>query len=592
MTRTPNLIVTLIILLAGTLSAEATTDSSLPDVEDSVAAWYVSREWVDAFSIPEPDAEASEAPIDNATGCCLIIRQEGRIIGIGDAMKSEGSMLHRAARRALSMAQADPALRAIPDELLAEVGTRLTIELEVSGPMQPLIGRSPKEFRDDIHPLRHGIALRWNDQWAVKYPSRLRVTNRWADTSLLDGMAISIGLDSGLRDSLQRKDVGAYRFRTIDLAQAAPDAPPQLVVGGTMTQPTPMPGIRDLVSTRDSILDHIRQRQWPGEENRGLVGSYEPASDRYDPIVATAMDQGLTAWALGRVAQSPGASRAAREAASDAAAQILSSLLAREDDASYDPLDDAAILLALESNEVLSSPETERIRRERRTRLAEETERWVEDDGNARRGHDLALASMAIAFGGNDEDRALARRLADAAWDRTTVEQQVSLLPWIAWTEMRLAESTGDHARLKSIDELRHLVLQRQVPPGEERFGSELAGGIVLGKMPADVTAKSLRPIAAMASMYSDDRITTAQERDEQFSRLLLAMRFIMQLQVESGDTSIYRNASRTNGGIRMALWDSRMPTIAQAMALVALSDAIELLHVDSSDLPPGEGLY
>ncbi|MDG2021787.1 MAG: hypothetical protein P8J59_07535, partial [Phycisphaerales bacterium] len=394
MTRTPNLIVTLIILLAGTLSAEATTDSSLPDVEDSVAAWYVSREWVDAFSIPEPDAEASEAPIDNATGCCLIIRQEGRIIGIGDAMKSEGSMLHRAARRALSMAQADSALRAIPDELLAEVGTRLTIELEVSGPMQPLIGRSPKEFRDDIHPLRHGIALRWNDQWAVKYPSRLRVTNRWADTSLLDGMAISIGLDSGLRDSLQRKDVGAYRFRTIDLAQAAPDAPPQLVVGGTMTQPTPMPGIRDLVSTRDSILDHIRQRQWPGEENRGLVGSYEPASDRYDPIVATAMDQGLTAWALGRVAQSPGASRAAREAASDAAAQILSSLLAREDDASYDPLDDAAILLALESNEVLSSPETERIRRERRTRLAEETERWVEDDGNARRGHDLALASM------------------------------------------------------------------------------------------------------------------------------------------------------------------------------------------------------
>lgn len=592
MTRTPKLIVTFIILLAGAIPADAHADSSLPDVEDSVAAWYSSREWLDTFSIPDTDAESPDTRIDNATGCCLIIRQEGRIIGVGEAMESEGAMLQLAAGRALRMAQADPALRSIPQELHAGVGMQLTIELEVSGPMQPLIGRSPGEFRDDIHPLRHGIALRWDDQWAVKYPSRLRVTNRWADTSLLDGMAISIGLDSGLRDSLQRKDVGAYRFRTIDLAQAAPDAPPQLVIGGTMSQPTPMPGVRDLVSTRDSILEHIRRRQWPGDENRGLVGSYEPASDRYDPIVATAMDQAITAWALGRVAQSTGASRATRESASDAAAQILSSLLAGEDDEPHDPLDDAAMLLALQSNETLSSPETERIRRERRIRLTEEVERWLEDDENARRGHDLALISMAIAYGGNDEDRALARRLADAAWDRTAVEQQVSLLPWIAWTEMRLAESTGDDTRLQSLGQLRHLVLQRQVPPGEERFGSELAGGIVLGKMPADVTAKSLRPIAAMASMYSNDRITAPQESDEQFSRLMLAMRFIMQLQVESGDTSIYRNAARTNGGVRMALWDSRMPTIAQAMALIALSDAIELLHVDSNEMPAGEGLY
>ena len=570
----------------GLLPVGVRADSGLPQVEQSVEAWYVVRDWVTDFALPDAGSPAAETGIDDAFACCLILRQGGRVVGIGTSMETEGRMLHRATTHALSMALADPALQALPEDIRASIGSKLTVELEITGPMQPLIGRTPSEFQDDIHPLRHGLALRWDDQWSMKFPCRLRGMNRRPDVSMLDGMAISIGLGSGLRDALERDGIAAYRFRTIDLAQVEPDEPPQLVVGGTMKQPPALPDADDLAMARDSLLDHVRARLWPGEEPLGLVGSYDPAADQYTPIVASTLDQALTAWALGRAASSSSLDRPSREAALDAASEIIVASLSVQETTA---VEDAAIILALQSNDELDPHEAAAAIGPRRQRILEEATNWLEADGETTPfGHDLALIAFALTGTGEASDRTMASLLADLAWERTPIARQVSLMPWIAWTELSL----GRREKLDSLRELRQLILERQVPPGDERFGAELSGGIVLGKLPVHVTAKSLRPFAALPAMYRHDRITTAEDRDEQLARMRFAMRFLMQLQVGEDDAGLYRTPARVSGGIRMAPWDARMPTSAQAMALVTLSDVIDLMPSKSPLPSQGDGVY
>ncbi|MDG2200636.1 MAG: hypothetical protein P8K80_05590 [Phycisphaerales bacterium] len=591
MIRTPRPIIVLLACLLSVLSMDARADSGLPGVEQSVEAWYVVRGWVTDFALPDAASPAARTGVDDAFACCLILRQSGRVLGVGTATETEGRMLHRATTRALSMALADPALRALPDDIRESIGAKLTVELEITGPMQPLIGHTPAEFQDDIHPLHHGLALRWNEKWSMKFPSRLRGMNRRADVSMLDGMAISLGLGSGLRNALERDGIAAYRFRTIDLAQSQPDAPPQLVVGGTMSQPPALPGVDDLSMARDSLLTHVRSRQWPGEEPLGLVGSYDPSTDQYEPIVAPTLDQAMTAWALGRVANSTSIDRPSRDAARDTAAELLAALLTVEETT---PVENAAILLAMQTNGIdhditMDFPAWW---------LCEDCDNW--DPETAPSGHDLALMSFAMSESPDIHDRALARQLADLAWERTPVTRQVSLMPWIVWTELTLARSGDsmpssyhqDGHELESLRGLRQLVMERQVPPGDTRFGAELAGGIVLGERPVHVTAKSLRPFAAMPAMYQHEQITTAEDREEQFARLQFAMRFLLQLQVSEADAALYRTPSRVSGGIRMAPWDARMPTSAQVMALVTLSDVIDLLPAKTPEPPPGDGVY
>lgn len=587
MTRTicSNLLLALALM---TLPAHhARADDPIPSIDASVAAWYTARDWVSAFAVPR---DAPEQRIDHAVGCSIILRQGGRIVGTGEAEADEGRMLQRATGRALRDAMADPAMAAIPPELRDGIGARLTVELELAGPMQPLIGDDPNQFRNDIHPLRHGLALRLQDQWTIKYPSRLRSMNRWPDAAMLDGMAISLGLTSGLRDALGRNDVVAYRFQTIDLAQTAPDAPPQLIDGGTMRHPPSNPDRTVVATALESLLGHVEQRFWPGDEPLGLMGSYEPAADRFEPIVAPRREQALVAWALGRVATADSSTRTVRDRASDAAATLLVGLLAPVDADDTALAEEAAVLLAMEGNRSLDPERLDPKIAAARAALRSRIDAMLEQD-ELPSGQDLAFIGFVLASGDCEHDGASARRLLDLAWERTQAAQQVSLLPWIAWAEFAMPRC-GQDGRIDELRMLRTMVLDRQVPPGDERFGTELVGGIVLGQTAVDVTAQSLRPFASMPALLNHRDATTTEERDRQQMRLLMAIRYLLQLQAGTEDAALHRSPDRVVGGIRMAPWDSRMPTIAQALALVTLSETLEILPADSPGIPGDRGLY
>ena len=577
----------LLIALCAISSPAAHGQDPIPSVEQSVEAWYAVRDWVTDFSVPD---ESPSLPVEHASGCSIMLRQGGRLVGTGSARSNEERMLHLAAKRALREVLADPAVASIPDDLRNELGARLTVELEFAGPMQPLIGDAPAEFIEDIHPLRHGLALRIRDQWTVRYPSRLRNMNRWADTTMLDGMALSMGLTSGLRNSLSRNDVVVYRFQTIDLAQSEPDAAPQVVMGGAMSHPPSMPTRSDVVDALKALLTHIEGRLWSGDEPLGLMGNYEPARDRFDPIVAPLRDQAVMAWALGRVAATPQVDRSTRDRASDAAADILVSVMGQVDDDGITIAEDAAILLAMETNRALDPERLDAMIASRRESLRTSVVAAIEGQ-SLPSNPDLAFIGFVLLADPAEGDCRLAKELIDRAWKNTAPSQQVSLLPWIAWAEFEMPRCDMDPSE-GALRTLRSMVLDRQVPPNDERFGAELSGGIVLGESVRDVNAQSLRAFASMPSMLQRLDPVSQKERAEQSVRLSMAIRYLLQLQMESDDAMLHRSSKRVLGGIRMAPWDSRMPTIAQALALLTLSETLAGLPADSPVIRDGPGLY
>jgi hypothetical protein len=547
-----------------------------PDPGDTVNAWYAVRSWVDQLRTPPESDERGTIHVADATGCCVILRSQGRTVGIGTARGDAGSMVRDATRQALSNALGDHAISALPDAIRADAGRRLTIELEVAGPLQPLIGDSFQDFADDIHPLRHGMALRWRDDWAMQYPSRLRLVNNRPDAGRFDGMAIGLGRSPRtIGPAMQQGEATAYRFETIGLAQIDPASPPMELIAGTLHPPVPMKTALSarLTMARDKLIDHITGSMWPGDEQLGAMGTYEPATDRYEPLIAAPLDQALLAFALGRTAQDGRVDAMRRAAALDTALMLLD-VLATRDDSERGPGEAAAILLASTSIPDADLKDAHRAMRRQATEqvLAMETAKHEKDIPTSD-AHATAMAAYALTLVNEDE---VARTLSDRAWNALPMAQHSTLLPWIVWTELEL-DDTMDPARRRRLDQLRSMLHQRQVPPTDERFGAELSGGYVLGRTPSDVTAQSLRPGAALPSMIGSATLTPIDTRPDELKRMESFARFLLRLQVVSEGATLHRNPARSTGGIRLAAWDARMPPAAQAMALLTMQELLNL---------------
>ena len=83
--------------------------------------------------------------------------------------------------------------------------------------------------------------------------------------------------------------------------------------------------------------------------------------------------------------------------------------------------------------------------------------------------------------------------------------------------------------------------------------------------------------IAAIATMLGDERLTpgsaTEGEVPMQIGRLVESVRFVRQLAAEGEIMHMYGEAQAARYGVRMALWDQRMPIESSAMALLMLSE-------------------
>lgn len=581
--------------------ALAPTNADYPDAADVVEAFASLRSWTDAFAVPGMSEPAAHVPLDGAHGVCVIVRRSGRVLGTGTDASGDDLMLRRAAGRALGEVLGDPVVANLPPAIRATIGPQLTIELEVAGRPVPLLGRSFPEFAHQLEPGLDGLAIRRADDWALMFPAQMRAANTAGDVPRqVLPLAVELGLPAAApKDLLTRPDVSLYRFRTTHLAQAAPDKRPFSTVRGDVVVARSEVTPRRIAATADAIAQHLLRSFSPLlDVAPGLMGTYRPRTDQYEPLIAPPREQALAALALARYAQSPQVDpRMARRAAS-AGHQILLQLQAQAG-GQDNPLADIEACAAI----VYAGLEHPRSKQDPAIRplLVAAADRaiaaFTADEGFAPRdpaggpgrprspnGQALVAAALSrLLQRGYGHDRLtpqLVRSALDAAWQTVPDHQQVMLLPWLGWAELDYSEVTGgppeNGARLGEIR--RMLDASRIGSPSRPGVSGapDLSGGFVLSRAQGtSPTAQTLRPAAFLATMVRVSHFTPADEAQSAMDRHLGTIRFLMQLTVRETSAWSLQNPARAIGGVRAAVWDADQPVAAQALGLLT---AVETL--------------
>jgi hypothetical protein len=109
--------------------------------------------------------------------------------------------------------------------------------------------------------------------------------------------------------------------------------------------------------------------------------------------------------------------------------------------------------------------------------------------------------------------------------------------------------------------------------------GPDLVGGIVFTSSSELLpTSQSLRPLAFLATMMGDARLTDASERPMQVAKMLRSLRFVRQLAMDEAACHAAANPSMALYGVRAAAWDMRQSPEATSLALLTVCNALESL--------------
>jgi hypothetical protein len=168
--------------------------------------------------------------------------------------------------------------------------------------------------------------------------------------------------------------------------------------------------------------------------------------------------------------------------------------------------------------------------------------------------------------------------------DQRYVDTDWSKFPAGAWRNMDEAVKPRD---LPSALALRHMrdqcwEHQLQITDADEDT-LDMVGGIVLssgvgkGGTPYP-TWQCVRPLAFIATMLGDPRLTEPQERPAQIAHLMQAARFLRQLQVDESSAWMYPDPKLAFGGVRASTWDNSLPVDATSMTLLCVTELLKSL--------------
>lgn len=616
-------------------NAQAMFDSAaLPDAGDVVAAHSAVRSWVNQLQAPKLDEPEARVKIRDCAGVCVIIRRVGKPIGTGIDCSGDDLMARRAAGRALNQALGDAALSSVAAQLQeiaggdrselalgqairADLGGRLTLDIEAAGKMLPLPGRDLSQLARKLVPGLDGVAVRRGADWSVLFPAQLRTINKTADTEkLLLYLCIQGGVPMKAVSQLDTlDDVAFYRFRTIHLGQVAPQrAPVNLVRGNTFARL----GEDAVESTQEfagDLVGHLLQRVHlvkPSELEQGesskptsadLAGDYLPWIDQFAGP-ATAFEQALVCWGLWSYCDLPGGDAAVRAQCAEAAGLLMASPPMRDAVAANDPLASAAIIYAVSANpKSLELDEIRQIAGGAAACLGATFEpgrgflqRSVDESHpRALDAHAQSIIAGALArlltlphVNPPENDTSRVRLALDAAWRSAAEPEQVALLPWIGWGEIDWA--TAAHENSPRLDDLRRLMAtledsrlgSAQMPaPQDER---DLLGGFALRRSHQDLldltrpTSQTVRPAAWLATALRQPELVATPQRQGAMEGHLDTIRFLRQLSIRDDGAALLPNSRRARGGLRDSLWDLTQPLPAQALTLIACFETLRSL--------------
>ena len=610
-----------------------------------MAAFRAVEAWVRAWKVPTLTDAPALAP---TTGACVTLRLNGEVIGRGEAVSSalaahaadQTDLVRRAAAEAIE--QATPRL-SVPNDAMREQATRelakgITISLELAGPFTLTEPETWGDVDGTWKPGLDGVAVQSGRAAdvsqvvlppVVAFPSTMLAANMIPSRAMSSVVARVIG-EGGAAAALDEpkklrsgRGLRMYRFRVTHLAQTRADMPPEflhrgarlIAAGAAMT-------VGELQAMATSLATHLTKRveiQRETTSGRPLLvipGTGQECAD-------TTMQRLLIAYALSQYVEHPRCGSTAE--LQDASRRYISAAW-YEDETRELGAPALAALSPAGWNGHGTSIRSRARRRALENRLligGEIPEKGDEpNDVPMMRALDIDVAPPAVramiilcAVSAADSNGVNAAEWCDACERRLRAiyaagdgANLVSAMPWLGWAERELYWTKATLGLAKGADlpgavalrRMRELCWQHQFSlsdaGGAAGDDADMIGGIVFtnavaeGRSSPYPTWQSVRPLTFIASMLVDDRLTEKQERPREIVRLMAALRFLRQLQVDESSAWMYANSGAAMGGIRASVWDSSQPVEASALTLLCIVETLKSLEAIAPPQAKPEG--
>lgn len=565
-------------------------DSAPPKPADAMLMFSLVDRWVRGWNVPE----TAPGYVPVVPGACVTLRLDGEIVGRGEAFGVDS--VWRGLRSA--MAEAEERITVDHDALrearLLEAVSRISISLELAGAATPLPARNIEEVAGQCTPGLDGVMLRAGEWEGAVFPGRMLAFSQepaMAVAGLLTSareagaLPLSQGPDptgKELASLLERGLVRISRFRVTHIAQPMPAESPVFLFRGGREVSGRWASTANLRAFAEEMGDHLLMRQWAGVEKYGLMGRYLPALGRYSPDLASPAEQAIAALALLRLGRSAWIGEGAGTYA-EGGVRLLSELSTVEP-GEPDPVGSAGAaaciagaLVEVGAGRVEESPELGELLVLARRRLVgafSVVDGFEEGIAEGEMGAVVwGLARLAsVGMASPETARSALREMYTAV----PPDRLVAQFPWLAWVELELARG-GEVTGIEALRQVRGWVWKSQVRwdglPDEVGAILLTQGGVSLA------TWGTARPLAGLARMAADERVTSGDERLLELARVLEGVRFLRQLAADGAVGHMYVSPGRARGGVRAAIHDQRMPPDATSLSLLAVLETLEALE-------------
>jgi len=562
----------------------------MPDAAQTLEAYHEVSAWVRAWDAP---TEPAFVDPEGAHSASVTLRLSGVIVGRGTEVVTDGSAVWRAARGAMLQAteRAPVARDALRDEALRDTAQRMTIDVQIGGAMIPLAGATFSDAANQVSHGVEGVAARVGQRVRAYFPGALLSANTSSAQGLIAACADldlpPLGLDT------LRADHGVilYRFPVQHLAQTEPGEEPVFLFRGGRVLSHAAVSERTLRDASRAIVRHLMSRELRRDDVHVMMGDYQPWLDSYDPLVASPVQRALTAYALFRHASGGWVDRADGVRAARFAWTQLDLIAAHDKASLRDPVVASAFIAA--AAHAGARPPGLRDRDERdddalRAAALRTLDAYDPDAGwdNAIPDAARALVAYALSVGAGvipddlsppDETRALARSATRALFRETPPGMLVAMSPWLGWAELALLDEGAPVPAATALREMRELVWRHQITVADAGDDApDFLGGVVFTASRSMLPNwQAARPVALLATMLADPRLTDADETGAELARLSRSLRFLLQLTVDDALMHMFRDRDRAIGGVRASPWDQRLQIDANVATLLAIDETL-----------------
>jgi hypothetical protein len=578
-------------------------------IADAIDAWLHIRPWIDELHVP-PARPGELGP--ELTGVSLMLRFQGRIIGVGEAHDLGPETLRQAVIAAVRDARASQRVKDLPFEMIESVGSQACVEIELPLQPQPLLGETFDDVIASIRPGIDGLAVRRGTNWSWSFPGRMQAFGlAERPERVLIRLLRELGLPPKNPVELRRiDDVEFYRFKVIVLTQETPESMPFESIRGAQLVPRPME-LQALARTlaegaASNLLTHLASDPTkdvgdiPGAErlaDLGLFGDYEVSNDSYKPMVAPPGEQALTAWALARYSAEYRDLPPETRSEIRRIAGLILDRLGTVDPVEQDPMADERCIplillsgLALYDQKENHDPELAQppIIAKARDRFLAQIDR--PEDGQPEVNLSVRALEALAACGLSRETNPIispekAAKMLESVWRTTAPDQLIGVLHFLILADRTLSPNPNLASHQAASQHLIEAAIVNQIGHEESLVAIELPardllGGFVLSGSPrATSGASSLRPALALAAATRNGLIPAPERRLAWQTSLELALRFARQLQID--ETQGYRTPApvRARGGLKSAPWSNLSRLSDTALALLLATEILADEH-------------